>query len=50
MTEEIRTKIKRKRTICDAKSGKRKSFPLSLTPGLKDVEKIPTITKIIRTK
>ena len=29
-TEEIRTKIKRKRPVCDAKSGKQKSFPLSL--------------------
>ena len=32
-TEEIRTKIKRKRTVCDAKSGKRKLFPLSLVGG-----------------
>ena len=30
MTEEIRKKIKQKRPVCDAKSGKRKSFPLSL--------------------
>ena len=30
MTEEIRTKIKQKQTVCDAKSGKGKSFPLSL--------------------
>ena len=28
--EEIRTKIKRKRTVCNAKSGKQKLFPLSL--------------------
>ena len=31
MMQEIRTKIKQKRPVCDAKSGKRKSFPLSLT-------------------
>ena len=30
--EEIRTKIKQKRPVCDAKSGKRKWFPLSLPP------------------
>ena len=33
MTKEIRTKNKRKRPVCDAKSGKQKSFPLSLLPG-----------------
>ena len=33
MTQEIQTKIKRKRTVCDTKSGKRKSFPLSLLKG-----------------
>ena len=32
-TEEIRTKIIRKRPVCDTKSGKRKSFPLSLLWG-----------------
>ena len=30
MAEEIRTKVKQKRAVCDAKSGKQKSFPLSL--------------------
>ena len=29
-TEEIRTKIKQKRPVCDTKSGKRKVFPPSL--------------------
>ena len=33
MTEEIQTKIIRKRPVCDAKSGKRKLFPLSLLWG-----------------
>ena len=32
-TEEVRTKIKRKRPVCTAKSGKRKLFPLSLPEG-----------------
>ena len=30
MVEEIRTKIKLKRPVCDSKWGKPKSFPLSL--------------------
>ena len=36
-TEEIRTQIKRKRPVCDAMSGKRKLFPLSLHGTLRKV-------------
>ena len=39
MTEEIRTKIKRKRPECGAMSGKQKSFQLSLLMHVKGFSK-----------